>query len=274
MADSDRKNGANPQADPHAGRRPDTVVAHAGLDPMRFHGFVNPPIVRASTVLFENVDVMLARHGARYFYGLDNTPTIEALTSALTVLEGEQAAGTVLVPSGLAAVTVAILVGARPGKTVLVPDNVYYPTRRFCDDVLPNYGTKTIYYDPLIGAGIADLLADASVLFLEAPGSHTFEMPDLPPMVAAAKQAGVLTMIDNTWATPLIFKPLEHGIDFAICAGTKYFGGHSDLMIGSISANEATWPALKRLHRSLGLQAGTEEILAHAPRHQDLERQA
>ena len=125
---------------------------------------------------------------------------------------------------------------------------------------MPAYGVETVYYDPLIGGGIADLLDGASGLFFEAPGSHTFEMPDIPPMVAAAKAAGVITMIDNTWATPLIYPPLEHGIDLAIYAGTKYQGGHSDLMIGSISANAATWPALKKLHMNLGVQAGTEEI--------------
>jgi cystathionine beta-lyase len=238
--------------------RPDTVLAHAGLSPGSFHGFVNPPIVRASTVLFENTDAMLARRGARYSYGLTNTPTIEALVKALNVLDG--AAGTVLVPSGLAAVTTAILTAARPGRRILVPDNVYAPTRRFCNESLPLYGVETVYYDPLIGAAIAELLDGAAALFLEAPGSHTFEMPDLPPMVAAARAAGVMTMMDNTWATPLIYRPLDHGIDIALYAGTKYQAGHSDLLIGSISANAATWPALQRLHRNLGLQAGTEEI--------------
>ena len=256
MADEDRKNRANASEN----WRPDTVLAHAGLSPETFHGFVNPPVVRASTVLFENADAMLSRRGIRYPYGLMNTPTIEALTTALTALEGKDAAGTVLVPSGLAAVTLAILVASRPGKTVLVPDNSYAPTRRFCDETLPDYGAKAVYYDPLIGGGIAEHLDDASVLVLEAPGSHTFEMPDMPPMIAAAKAAGVVTMIDNTWATPLIYRPIERGIDLAVYAGTKYQGGHSDLMIGSITAGASIWPALKRLHLNFGLQAGTEEI--------------
>ncbi len=236
----------------------DTVLTHAGLAPHDFHGFVNPPVVRASTVLFPDVKALRDRRGARYSYGLSNTPTIEALTGALTELEG--AAGTVLLPSGLAAVTVAILSAARPGTRVLIPDNVYQPTRRFGDESLPALGVETVYYDPLIAGGIAGLLDGASVLFLEAPGSHTFEMPDLPPMVEAAREAGVTTMIDNTWATPLIFRPLDFGIDIALYACTKYQGGHSDVMIGSISANAAAWPALSTLHRNLGLQAGTEEI--------------
>jgi cystathionine beta-lyase len=252
MADPTRKN--------HAAWRTDTKLTHAGLDPMAFHGFVNPPLVRASTVLFESAEAMLSRSGGRFSYGLSNTPTIEALTTALTALEGEGAAGTVLVPSGLAAVTLAILSVARPGKTILVPDNVYEPTRRFCDRTLVDFGAKPVYYDPLTGAGIAALLDGASGLFLEAPGSHTFEMPDLVPMIAAARAAAVTTMIDNTWATPVIYRPIEHGIDMAIYAGTKYQGGHSDLLIGSVSANAAAWSGLKRLHQNLGVQAGTEEI--------------
>ena len=256
MTDKDSKNETNGSAS----YRPDTVLTHAGLSPMDFHGFVNPPLVRASTVLFENADVMLSRRGARYAYGLTNTPTIEALTTALTALEGPEAAGTVLVPSGLAAVTIALLTAARPGRKLLVPDNVYGPTRRFCDETLPAYGVATVYYDPLVGGGISELLQGACGLLLEAPGSHTFEMPDMPPMIAAAKTAGVMTMIDNTWATPLIYRPLAHGIDLAIYAGTKYQGGHSDLLIGSVSANAALWPTLKKLHMNLGLQAGTEEI--------------
>lgn len=238
--------------------RIDTILTHAGSKPREQHGFVNPPVVRGSTVLFENAAAMQGRARSRYSYGLTNTPTIEALVEALNTLDG--AAGTVLVPSGLAAVTTAILVAARPGTKILVPDNVYAPTRRFCDESLTGFGVETVYYDPLIGAGIGELLHGASALFIEAPGSHTFEMPDIVALVAAATDAGVMTMMDNTWATPLIYRPLDHGIDLAIYAGTKYQGGHSDLLIGSISANARAWPALRRLHKNLGTQAGTEEI--------------
>jgi len=238
--------------------RIDTVLTHAGLNPRAFHGFVNPPLVRASTVLFESVEDMLGRGSARYSYGLTGTPTIEALVTAFNALEG--AAGTVLVPSGLAAVTTAILAAARPNGTILIPDNVYGPTRRFCDESLPNLGMRAVYYDPLAGSELAPLLQGATALFVEAPGSITFEMPDVPALVTAARAAGAVTMLDNTWATPLIFRPLEHGIDLSITAGTKYQGGHSDLLIGSISANARLWPALKRLHKNLGLQAGPEEV--------------
>jgi cystathionine beta-lyase len=247
-----------PEERPEAGWRIDTVLSHAGLDPRAFHGFVNPPLVRASTVLFENSDALLARSGNPYPYGLTNTPTIEALVKALTLLEG--AAGTVLLPSGLAAVTTAIMAGGRAGTTVLIPDNVYGPTRRFCDQSLGAYGIQARYYDPLAGAEIGGLMDNVSAVLMEAPGSLTFEIPDIPAIVAAARQAGAITMLDNTWATPLIYRPLEHGVDMVIHAGTKYFAGHSDLLIGSISANAAAWPGLQRLHRNLGLQAGTEEI--------------
>jgi cysteine-S-conjugate beta-lyase len=256
MADDKQRKGASLPKD----WRADTVLTHAGLDPFALHGFVNPPLVRASTVLFENVDAMQGRGGARYSYGLNNTPTIEALVNAFTALEGEACAGTVLVPSGLSAVTTAILSAVRPGSKILVPDNVYSPTRRFCDESLPRFGVTTEYYDPLIGGGIARHLAGASALFLEAPGSHSFEMPDVPALAKSARAAGIPSMIDNTWATPLIFRPLEVGVDLAIYAGTKYQAGHSDLLIGSVSANKDAWPALRQLHKNLGIQAGTEEI--------------
>ena len=235
-----------------------TTLSHAGRDPSAFHGFVNPPVVRASTVLFENTAAMLDRTGNRYPYGLTNTPTIEALVSALNELEG--AAGTVLVPSGLAAVTTAILAVARAGTDILIPDNVYGPTRRFCDESLPALGMTTRYYDPMRLDALAGLMANVSSVFIEAPGSVTFETPDIPAIVALAKQHGATTMIDNTWSTPLIYRPLEHGVDMVIHAGTKYLAGHSDLLIGTISAGEAAWPALKQMHKNLGLQAGTEEI--------------
>lgn len=243
---------------PEKSRRIDTTLTHAGLAPSDFHGFVNPPLVRASTVLFESAEAMVDSASQRFPYGRTNTPLIEALTSALSELDG--AAGTVLLPSGLAAVTTAILTVVRPGARLLVPDNCYGPTRRFCQDSLPGFGATAVFYDPQIGAGIADLLDGATGLFLEAPGSQSFEMPDLPALVGAARAAGITTMLDNTWATPLIYRPLDHGIDLAIYAGTKYQGGHSDLVIGSISANEKAWPTLSRLHRNLGTQAGTEEI--------------
>ena len=241
------------------GKGIDTQLSHLGRDSHAFHGFVNPPVVRASTVLFPDVEAMEDPSSMRYTYGLHDTPTTEALSATINALE--QAAGTVLVPSGLTAVTLPILAVAQPGMRILVPDNVYWPTRRFCDETGARLGLETVYYDPLIGAGIAGLLRGdgQSILFTEAPGSNTFEMPDLPALLAAARDAGAWTMIDNTWATPLIYKPVPAGFDFSIQAGTKYFGGHSDVLIGSISAGARGWEPLKATHQNLGLQAGTEE---------------
>lgn len=237
-----------------------TQLSHLGRDSHAYHGFVNVPVFRGSTVLFPNVESMEDPSDMRFTYGLMNSPSIEALADTINALE--EAAGTVLVPSGLAAVTVPLLAVARPGMQVLVPDNVYWPTRRFCDQTLSRYGVETIYYDPLIGAGIAELILPEgqTILFTEAPGSNTFEMPDLNAFLAAAKAKNAWTMIDNTWATPLIYKPVPEGFDFSIQAGTKYFSGHSDLLIGSISANERSYPMLLEAHGNIGLQAGTEEI--------------
>ncbi len=256
MSEDDAKSG--PPHDPawHS----DTILTHAGLAPHDYHGFVNPPVVRASTVLHKDADALLARSGIRYPYGLNNTPTIEALTTALTALEGDKAAGTVLLPSGLAAVAIAIMAVMRPASKVLIPDNAYYPSRRFGDVSLAQFGGEAVYYDPLSIDDLTAKLDGASAVLIEAPGSLTFELPDTAKIVAAARDAGALTIFDNTWATPLIYRPLDHGVDLVAYAGTKYFGGHSDLMIGSITANATTWPRLARLHKNLGLQAGTEEI--------------
>lgn len=237
-----------------------TQLSHLGRDSHAYHGFVNVPVFRGSTVLFPNVESMEDPSDMRFTYGLMNSPSIEALADTINALE--EAAGTVLVPSGLAAVTVPLLAVARPGMRVLVPDNVYWPTRRFCDKTLSRYGVETVYYDPLIGAGIDELMLPdgQTILFTEAPGSNTFEMPDLNAFLAAAKAKSAWTMIDNTWATPLIYKPVPEGFDFSIQAGTKYFSGHSDLLIGSISANERSYPMLLEAHGNIGLQAGSEEI--------------
>lgn len=237
-----------------------TQLSHLGRDSQAYHGFVNVPVFRGSTILFPDVESMEDPSDMRFTYGLMNSPSIEALADTINALE--EAAGTVLVPSGLAAVTVPLLAVARPGMQVLVPDNVYWPTRRFCDQTLSRYGVETIYYDPLIGAGIDELILPdgQTILFTEAPGSNTFEMPDLNAFLAAAKAKNAWTMIDNTWATPLIYKPVPAGFDFSIQAGTKYFSGHSDLLIGSISANERSYPDLLQAHGNIGLQAGSEEI--------------
>jgi len=221
--------------------------------------FVSPPVVRASTVLFENTAQLCGREEIKYTYGLTGTPTIEALVSAINDLE--QSHGTVIVPSGLAACTIAIMAAVGAGDQILIPDNVYSPTRRFCDHTLAKFGVDITYYDPLIGTDIASLFQEnIKAIFMEAPGSHTFEMPDIKAIIKAAKTVGATTLIDNTWASPLFFKPVPFGIDYSIQAATKYLAGHSDALIGSISTNQAHWYNLQTTHKNFGVQGGTEEM--------------
>jgi cystathionine beta-lyase len=244
---------------PVQSRRTDTKLVTAGRDPKSYHGFVNPPVYHASTVLYPSAEDYVA-HRSRYQYGRRGTPTTEALEQALQELEGPQCAGVALVPSGLAAISTALLAVVRSGDHVLVTDSAYGPTRTFCDQILARLGVTTTYYDPLVGAGIADLFRpDTRAVYLESPGSQSFEMQDVGAITKAAKAKGAIVMIDNTWATPLYFRPLDHGVDLVIQAGTKYIGGHSDVMLGTISANAATLAALKNTVRYTGLHEAPDD---------------
>lgn len=237
---------------------PNTRLAHMGHDPFDFHGFVNPPVVNASTVLFPDAATMAGR-SQKYVYGTRGTPTSDALSAAFDELEGS--AGTILVPSGLAAVTVPLLAFLAAGDHLLCVDSVYGPTRLFADTMLKRLGVETEYYDPAIGAGVAALIRpNTRVIFTESPGSNTFEMQDIPAIVAAAQAAGdIVTMIDNTWATPLNFRALDFGVDISIHAATKYPSGHSDTLLGSVSANQRTWKRLHDAFIALGVPAGPQE---------------
>ena len=240
------------------GLRPETVLVRAGRDRELTGPFVNPPVIHASTVLFDSVDDMLERR-QRYSYGRRATPTIEALAGAVSALEG--AAGTVLCPSGLSAVSTALLASVAAGDQLLMVDCVYAPSRHFADAVLKRLGVETVYFDPAIGAGIETLFgARTRAVYLESPGSLTFEMQDIPAIAAVAHARGATVIADNTWATPLYFKPLAHGVDLSLQAATKYLGGHSDVMLGAVSANADSWPALAETHASLGLCAGPDDI--------------
>lgn len=235
-----------------------TRLAHAGHDPHSYFGFVNPPVVHASTVLFPDSATMVSR-GQKYSYGTRGTPTTDALAEAIDALEGS--AGTIVVPSGLAAVTVPLLAFAKAGDHVLITDSVYHPTRHFADTMLKRMDVEVEYYDPRIGAGISALLkANTSVVFTESPASNTFEIQDIPAISRAAKAAGAVVMMDNTWATPLYFKPLDHGVDISIHAATKYPAGHSDLLSGTVSANEACWDRLYEGFVTLGCCAGPDDV--------------
>lgn len=203
---------------------------------------VNPAIQRGSTVLMANAADLY--DDSLVSYGITGLSTPTALQAALAELEG--AANVTLYPSGLAAITGALLAVLKAGDEILVVDSVYKPTRRFCDQVLGRFGVTTAYYDPALSPeGLMALTTPKTrLIVLEAPGSLTFEIPDIPAMAAAAKARGILTLIDNTWAAGFFFKPLAHGVTLSIQALTKYVGGHSDCFMGSVATND---PAVGQL---------------------------
>jgi cystathionine beta-lyase len=235
-----------------------TRLVHAGRDPFEQHGFVNTPIYRGSTVLYPTVDDIKNRRG-RYVYGTKGTPTTEALEQAWTAISG--AAGTVLAPSGLAAVALALMSCLKAGDHLLMTDSVYQPTRTFCEGMLKGFGVETTYYDPLIGAGIESLIRpNTAAVFTEAPGSQSFEMQDIPAIAEVAHAHGAVVLMDNTWATPLLFPPHERGVDLAIEAGTKYLSGGSDLLLGMVSANERCFGPLRAAFDAIAMTPGPEDV--------------
>jgi cystathionine beta-lyase len=250
----------HPSQPPHAA----TTLATAGRDGDTL-GFVNPPLVRGSTVLHDSVADMKARIAARnagadqpITYGIYGGPTHQAFYDALNTLEGGYRSWAL--PSGLTACAIAIQAFVKRGDHVLVPDSVYWPVRRFCRETLASFGVATTFYDPTIGREIERLFTPTTrVLWLEAPGSHTFEMQDVPLLAAIARERGAVSAIDNTWATPLYFQPLKHGVDVSVHAATKYIGGHSDLLMGTITSNERAWPALRQALHNYGLTTSADD---------------
>lgn len=241
-----------------ARRRLATALAHGGHDPMAFHGFVNPPVVHASTVLYRDVAATRTRT-QKYTYGRSGTPTSDALCALVCELEGAER--TVLAPTGLAACTVALAASVKAGDRVVVVDNIYAPTRTFCDGFLARFGVETTYVDPTnLAAFVAALDERVAAVFLEAPGSLTFEVPDIAAMAAAAKAVGATVIIDNTWATPLYFRPLEHGCDLSIQAATKYFGGHSDLLLGTVAGRGEAIERVRRTWDEWGEHVGPDDV--------------
>lgn len=238
-----------------------TRVGHLGRSPRRWLGAVNTPVFRASTILFESVaDVELAE--ARQYpglsYGLHGVPTVSDFEAAMAELEGGHAA--LAVPSGLTATTLPLLALLDPGDHLLVTDSVYGPTRRFCDSHLARLGIAVTYYDPLLGADIASLFRpETKAVFCESPGSLTFEVQDIPAIARIAHERGAVVILDNTWATPLFFRAFERGVDVSVHAATKYIGGHSDVLLGAIVANAATYPKLFRLWTDMGVTAASDD---------------
>jgi cystathionine beta-lyase len=239
---------------------PETALVTSGRDTKAQKGFVNPPVVHGSTVLYPTAEDLHAHRG-EFQYGRHGTPTTRALQDALMALEGPRCAGVGLAPSGLAAISTTLLAVLKAGDHLLVCDNAYRPTRNFSNGVLARYGVETTYYDPAIGAGIAALLKpNTRAVVVEAPGSQSFEMPDIPAIAAAAHAHGAVVIDDNTWATPLFHRSLDQGVDISIQAATKYIGGHSDIMFGTISANAKAWPLIAETIRLLGVCAGPDDV--------------
>jgi cystathionine beta-lyase len=240
----------------------DTRLVAGGRRKEWTQGIVNPPVWRASTILFDTVEEMHASYPprqGRLQYGRNGTPTQWALAEALSALE-PGAAGTRLFPSGVAAISCALMAVLSPGDELLMVDSVYGPTRSFCDDVLARMGIATRYYDPLVGRGIEALIGDKTrAIFLESPGSLTFEVQDVPGICAVARERGLVTLLDNTWATPVLFPALAAGVDISILACTKYIVGHADVMLGSVTATAEWWPKIDAMARSFGQHVSPDD---------------
>lgn len=240
-----------------------TKIVEAGRRKEWTQGIVNPPVWRASTILYDSIADLRAT-GAKdthhkLFYGRRGTPTQWSLAEALTELE-PGAEATLLFPSGVAAVATALLAILSPGDHLLIPDSAYDPTRSLANGMLKRMGIATTYYDPLIGEGIAALCNEnTKAIFLESPGSLTFEVQDLPAIVAVAKARGIATLIDNTWATPLLLPAIGMGIDYSILACTKYVSGHSDIMLGSVTAAQGQYERLRNATYQLGQYASPDD---------------
>ena len=239
----------------------ETLLAHAGNDPKANFGIVNPPVYHASTILFPTVEALETLNRdkiSNITYGRFGTPTTFAFEEAVAAVEGADKA--IAMPSGLAAVAGTLLAFLKAGDHLLMVDTVYGPVRGLCDSTLKGLGIETTYYNPLAGADIADLIRPGTrLIYLESPGSLTFEVQDAPAIAAAARQAGCLTVLDNTWATPLYFKPLAHGIDVSIHAATKYIVGHADALMGLVLCREAHYRRLKTVIHGLGYCAAPDD---------------
>ena len=244
---------------PPNGDRPfrrDTLLTHVGGTPTDRHGAVNPPVYRASTILFPTVAEWEASrvHANRFNlirYGQRGTPTTFALEEAIASLEGGYRA--MLLPSGLAAATTVLLALLRTGDHLLMTDSAYQPTRHFCRAHLARYGIETTFYDPCIGAGIESLMRpETRVVFLESPGSITFDVQDLPAIAEVAHKRGALVAIDNTWATPYFLPAMQLGADVSVIAATKYVGGHADVMLGTITTTAPLYETVRSMVAELG----------------------
>ncbi|MFZ4809269.1 MAG: cystathionine beta-lyase [Hyphomicrobiaceae bacterium] len=244
-------------SDDHSPRRTATDIIHHGRNPSDQYGFVNTPVYRGSTVLYPTL-AKIENRDQPFTYGRRGTPTVRALEAGIAHLEG--GAHTVLAPSGYGAVSLALLSFVEAGDHILMTDSVYQPTRKLCEGLLKRLGVETSYYDPLIGAGIAELIRpNTRLVYTESPGSQTFEVQDLPAIAEAAHARGIFVLCDNTWASPLYFKPFAHGADVSIQACTKYVVGHADAMLGAVTTNARAKSYVERGFDQTGMCAGSEE---------------
>jgi cystathionine beta-lyase len=244
----------------------DTVVLHAGRDPDGNHGVVNPPVYHCSTVIFPTVENLLETRRDRasgayvgFTYGREGTPTTRAFEDAVTALEGGYRA--VVTSCGLGAIAASLTAFLKAGDHLLIVDSLYGPARSFCEDFLKKFGVEVTYYEPSIGDGIASLFQrNTRVVYIESPGSLTFEMTDVPAITKLCRARGIVTIMDNTWGSPICFQPLKHGVDVSINAATKYISGHSDLMLGIAVCTEEAFVPVKKTASGSGYCGGPDDI--------------
>lgn len=242
----------------------DTLIVTSGRKPEEQHGFVNPPVYHASTIIHETVESAKAARERRwepgvYTYGRHGTPTHEALETAVAALEGGWRS--MSVGSGLAAINASLLAFLKAGDHLLMVDSAYGPARNFCNNFLDRFGVETTFYDPCIGAGIKELIRDNTrLVYMESPGSLTFEIQDVPAIADAAHAAGCVAIMDNTWSGGVYFKPFAHGIDVSVQAGTKYIVGHSDVMLGLITVTEEHWRAVRQAAAMMAAPSGPDDV--------------
>ncbi|MEQ9638793.1 MAG: cystathionine beta-lyase [Alphaproteobacteria bacterium] len=244
----------------------ETKIVTAGRDPKSNFGIVNPPVYHASTVLaptyaaWKELRERSGKGERTIAYGRRGTPTQFGLEDLVNAVEGGDRCA--LFPSGLAAITTAMMAYVSQGDHILLVDSAYAPARRVCTELLPRYGVETTWYDPLIApADLAALIRpNTRIVYVESPGSQTFEVMDIPALAEVAHKAGCIVMMDNTWASPLYFKPFEHGVDVSIQAGTKYIVGHSDVMLGTVTTTEEHFPSLRKMSGDLGMSTGPDDV--------------
>ncbi|WYK06071.1 cystathionine beta-lyase [Cereibacter sphaeroides f. sp. denitrificans] len=236
----------------------DTILTHAGRDPSRHLGAVNTPVYRASTILFPTLAALEAKEGTKLRYGRRGTPTTHALEDAVCALEKADRA--LLAPSGVSAISTILMSFAEPGAHILMTDSAYGPARKFCEFTLRKFGVETTYYDPTVGAGIEALIRpETKLIWMESPGSQTFEVQDVPAIAEVARRHGIVTAIDNTWSGGYFCQPLTQGVDISIQAGTKYISGHSDLLLGTIACRAEQYDRLRETYLRFGVCVGADD---------------